>query len=42
MTTIRHVFESFKLDIASNSFSDLYKTLYERRDLSDESAKKMY
>ena len=41
-TTIRRVFEEFKIDITRNKFSNLVEYIEDRRDLSDEALKKLW
>ena len=41
-TTIRRVFEEFKMDITQNKFSNLVEYVEDRRDLSDEALKKLW
>ena len=35
MTTIRHIFESYDLDISKNSFADIYSAMQQSRDFSE-------
>lgn len=42
MTTIRRVFEEFKVDITQMTFKDLYELLRETRDFSDESMQNLW
>ena len=42
MTTIRRVFEEFKVDISKLRFADLYEMITDTRDFSEESLKKLW
>ena len=42
MTTIRRVFEEFKVDIAKLKFTDLYEMITDTRDFSEESLKHLW
>ena len=42
MTTIRRVFEEFKIDIMHMTFADLHELLKDTRDFSQESIKKLW
>ncbi len=42
MTTIRHIFDSYDLDITKNTFADVFKAMQQSRDFSQEALNNLW